>query len=173
MRNIKENIPENSIILAYQGIFNQDSIMGLGEVLAKEMTLLVNKQFAGLVFSIFIEMAQNVMHYSFMRSLSGSGIGSICIYYEQKGYNLETINPIVPSAQSALLQRINEINKLSPDDLKRKCLQIRRFDKGLSGGGAGLGLIEIARRSANPLQAVFQNKNENSLDFILKVTLKH
>jgi len=170
--NIQDNLSERPIIVDYQGIFSQEVIMELGEVLSKEISSLESEPFCKRVFSIFIEMAQNVQYHSSRKSVSASGLGMVRIFRDHTGYYLETSNPVNESAQSELRQRVQEINQLNPLQLKEKCIQTRRFEKAVSGKGAGLGLIEIARWSGQPLSILFQKNQEGYLNFIFRVSVK-
>lgn len=163
---------EKSLIVAYKGIFSQEVILELGEVLARDIALLENEQFSRKVFGVFIELSQNLKNYSAKKDASGSGQGRLRVFRDQTLYYLETCNRITPSERVVLKGRIQEINLMKADRLKQKYNQIRMFGKSVPGKGAGLGLIDIARRTGNPIRATFRKINENNLELVLKVSLK-
>jgi hypothetical protein len=78
------------------------------------------------------------------------------------------------------------MKKKSPQGLKDRLAQIEGADKdtirqlyrdGMSqateheGPGSGLGLLEIARRSTQPISYTFVDVDENSVDFILSAAI--
>jgi hypothetical protein len=80
----------------------------------------------------------------------------------------------------------NRIHKNETHQLKERLHQIETADKdtirqmyreGMSnasehdGPGAGLGLLEIARRSTHPIAYTFEEVDEHHVDFILSATI--
>jgi hypothetical protein len=63
---------------------------------------------------------------------------------------------------------VNEINRMGAPELKSSYLLKRRQKVEKSNGGAGLGLMDIARRSGQPLGIGFLTEGEGKLRFYLR-----
>jgi len=161
---------EGDIILAFNGIMSQDVVVGFGDVLRSELNIgnplsVVNKAFA-----VFIEMAQNLMHYSAQRVESNGktiGVGAIFIIRTHDGYGIVSANLITERQRQHLEKRGNMVNNLSKDDLKEFYLRKRREFADMESKGAGLGFIDIVRRSGEPIWFKFEQAEQEKLIFFL------
>jgi len=68
-----------------------------------------------------------------------------------------------------LQTKISDINTLGKDELKDLYMKVLTTGKMSAKGGAGLGLIDIARKSGRKLNAAFHKINEQCADFYLQV----
>ena len=64
-----------------------------------------------------------------------------------------------------LKAKLEDLNKLSPDELKQRYLEIMSSSGLSEKGGAGLGLIEMMRKSGNKLAYDFRSINDSSSYF--------
>ncbi len=71
-------------------------------------------------------------------------------------------NVVDLSSYSILKDKLKDINEKNPDDLKKLYLEILKAGVFGEKGGAGLGLLQMARRSSNPIQYNFSPVNEES-----------
>ena len=71
-------------------------------------------------------------------------------------------NVVDLSSYSILKDKLKDINEKDPDDLKKLYLEILKAGVFGEKGGAGLGLLQMARRSSNPIQYNFSPVNEKS-----------
>ena len=71
-------------------------------------------------------------------------------------------NVVDLSSYSILKDKLKDINEKDPDDLKKLYLEILKAGVFGEKGGAGLGLLQMARRSSNPIQYNFSPVNEES-----------
>ena len=69
-------------------------------------------------------------------------------------------NVVDLSSYSILKDKLKDINEKNPDDLKKLYLEILKAGVFGEKGGAGLGLLQMARRSSNPIQYNFSPVNE-------------
>lgn len=84
---------------------------------------------------------------------------------------ISTKNKIALKDIALLDQQIDEINSMSPDELKklwRKTIQEGEFSKK---GGAGIGIIEMARKSKSPLKKEFVPINDTEALFFLGIEI--
>lgn len=157
-------------ILAFDGVLSQDAIVGLGDVLRSELHFYHPLSIVNKVFAIYIEMTQNILHYSNERiDCNGKSIGqgSVYVIAVDDGYELITTNLISEKQHRYLEKKCNLINSLSKEDLKEFYLKRRRKIGETESKGAGLGFIDIVRRSGNPVVFQFEPVSESQFLFYL------
>lgn len=159
------------MLLAFQGAFSQENIVLLAGTVRNEVESRGDPAAGKRAFSIFVEMAQNVLHYSQDRGPSGKGMGRFLLFQIPEGFQMLTVNPIEPSQMDFLKQRVSEINRMGAAELKSIYLTRRRQKLTSSNGGAGLGLMDISRRSGSPLGIGFLPEGQGKLSFFLRATL--
>ena len=127
-------------------------------------------------FHILIECLQNVFHHqtNLPKESINADFSMTGFVIKSDGKDLYTIitgNYLLNSEVENLTKRINEVNSLSPEALRS------HFQKTLAGnefsekGGAGLGIIEMARKSGNQLSFEFNNINNKYSFFSLAITI--
>jgi len=154
---------DNEIIFAFNGVITQDLIVSLGETIRCELSLQTNSKLINRVFAVFIEIAQNVMHYSDEKFNYGNksyGKGQLILMKNPEGYEVVASNRVNSNQKKILSEKSHLINTLNQEELKELYLKTRRQKKIDSLKGAGLGFIDIARRSGLPLQVEFEDIND-------------
>ena len=112
------------------------------------------------IFHIFVECAQNLYHhivpYEIVnREFGNSKIGVILLTKEGDGCRITTGN-FVPKEKSEKLQKlIDKINGLDGERLKQLYRDTVSNNGFSEKGGAGLGMIDMARKSRHKLQCKF------------------
>jgi len=109
------------------------------------------------IYFIMVEGLQNVTRHQdevIDETTDYSGIFAI----QKKGarYLITTGNLIVNSKVDSLKQKLERVNSLDREDLKKLHREILSTGELSDKGGAGLGLIEMARRSGNKLLFDFE-----------------
>jgi len=146
-------------ILAFNGVMSQEVIVGLGEVLRSELHQFHPLNIVNKVFAVFIEMTQNVLHYSLLKSDSNGksyGQGSIFVLVTPYGYNLVTVNLINENQKNYLQNKCETVNSLNEDEIKSHYLNRRKKQAEDGSKGAGLGFIDIVRRSGQQITFQFE-----------------
>ena len=108
------------------------------------------------VFSVYIEMSQNIRNYATSHGFSDSeSSATVVIAAAEAGhYAVCAGNFVEMEDGQALLKRIHELALCDKAQLKLLYKQqLRQPHSQTPGQGAGLGLIEIARRSSQPMKA--------------------
>jgi hypothetical protein len=151
------------VVLAFNGVMSQDSIIGLGEVLRSELHHIHPLSIVNKIFAIFIEMTQNVLHYSFLRAeINGKSIGKgiVLVFSTETGYSLLTANLVNEKQQSNLKDKCEHVNSLNEDQIKEHYLNRRRRLAEGDSKGAGLGFYDIVRRSGMPVDYAFETTSD-------------
>ena len=79
-------------------------------------------------------------------------IGILIFTEDSTGYKLYSGNLIKNSSVQKLSSHIDLVNKLNPEELKMEYNRRRKIDPDIESKGAGLGFIEIARKSNTPIE---------------------
>lgn len=169
----------NRILFCYSGPIAQSSIEGVGSTLRKNLEVEEAGNMAIFsVFSIFIEQVQNILNYS-AEKLGNSEemdnelrVGIVVIGHEEnEDYFIYCGNRIFNADIPKLSEKIDNINGLNKDELKVLYKERRRMDVEPGSKGAGLGLIEIARRAGKPLEYSFKEIDDIFSFFSIRVVV--
>ncbi|MCC7430191.1 hypothetical protein IT568_05045 [bacterium] len=170
-----ESMVAKNILLAFKGTISQNILVGLGEMIKDKLMFdtrhyVVSKK----VFSIFIELAQNIFYYSAEKINLGNtkaGSGILVIKECEKFYTISSGNKIENSKATEIVQNCEFINQLDKNKLKEFYKEKLNTPKELSQNGGGVGLIDIARKSGNKLNTKIIKINENYSFFVLSVNI--
>jgi len=165
------------ILFCYSGPIAQSSIEGVGATLRRNLAIEDADSTTTIsVFSIFIEQVQNVLNYSADRLHKSDEldnelrIGMVVIGREENGkYFIYCGNRIYNHDIAKITDNLELIRKLSKDELKALYKERRRMEPEPGSKGAGLGLIEMARRSVSPIDYSFEKIDEEFSFFSIKV----
>jgi hypothetical protein len=86
-------------------------------------------------------------------------------------YYITSANVIENSNIEYLSNKLNQINQLDKDQLKQLYMDILENEGLSSKGGAGLGLVEMARKSGQKLEFYFHRIDEHFSNFYLQIRL--
>jgi hypothetical protein len=149
---IKELTEKDGIVfLAYGGFLSQTLISGMTEALEKETQ--DNQLDMGLsshIFTIFIELAQNMMNYSKKKSSDANELksqGLIVVGKDELGrYYVHSQNVVSLEDKQSIEPKLIEIHSLDKEGIKQRYKELRRSGKNTHGKGGGIGFYEIAKR---------------------------
>lgn len=164
----KNNLPEDFLI-SYKGIYSQnllEDILAASE--AKLLSMNEGTKLRRKVYSILVEILQNIHHHSRVQE----NCSIIFILSKQKDYySIVTGNYIATENVEILQNHLDNINTLDKKELKKLYLDKLYNGKISEKGGAGLGMLDIARRSGEKLIYEFYKTNEKTSFFSLKVNI--
>ena len=142
----------------YRGSFTQTLTRKILSLAESNLQRLVDKSsLQNRIYFIMVEGLQNVTRHQekvLDEVVDYSGIFAI----QKKGsrYLITTGNLIVNSKVDSLKQKLERVNSLDREELKKLHREILSTGELSDKGGAGLGLIEMARRSGNKLLFDFE-----------------
>ena len=162
------------LILVYQGDFTQEttkSILTMAErsLEASEEDPAIKRK----VFNVMVEALQNIVKHN---AQTDGGVAPrhtaiFLIGKESNHYAIMCGNPVHKNSVSALkktLERINSLDREGLKDLYKKIIQDATIsDK----GGAGLGFVDMARKSGEKLWYDFPEMSGDYCFFSLKVNV--
>jgi hypothetical protein len=169
-RRIRDKMMKERLMFVYRGVVTNENSEPLLVLLEKEME---NSEFGFLgrkrLFMFVLESLQNVTRHSTKNEYAAM---SMVVYSKtDNGYTVTTGNVLQKASVEELRQRLVEINSLDPEEIRnvyRKMLSSAEFS---NKGGAGLGLIEMAKKTGNNLDYDFISLDENLSYFILSKTI--
>lgn len=165
--DLKERLKKNGIIISFTGPFSQGIIEEIGEALKQHLKDEdFNKGVMYKIFSAFIEQTQNVKNYASSFSdeeeeakIQSSGV--MIIGYKNDEYFIYSGNLIKNEDVDDLKSKLDKINNMNSKELKKLYRKKLREDMKKESGGAGLGLIEIAKQSSRDLEYSFFEQEES------------
>ena len=165
----------NEVMLTYSGYMSQSLLTSIAAVLRQQIEQeQVPKRVMRNIFSVFVEQYENVVRYSddLMddETEQDHRYGIIAISKMNGSYVLNCGNTIRSARVEELRKRLQELKDMSADDLKAFYRQKLRSDPEEGSKGAGVGLIEIARRSTE-FDFEFLDLQEGNQFFVLKSVL--
>lgn len=177
--NIQNMVEQDGIIfLTYGGFLTQTLISGMTEALEQEaQDNALNMGVANNIFTIFIELSQNVMNYSKSKNKDCKEIKSEGLIVVGKdddlNYYLHSQNIIAKEDKEKIEPKLNEIVTMSKDDLKKRYRELRRSGRDAHEKGGGIGFYEIAKRS-DSVNFEFKEINESKFyfHFVSKIKTK-
>jgi hypothetical protein len=162
-------IEDNHVVLAFQGMITNYVLTAIGRNLrSMESDEVLSKR----IFGIVVELAQNINLHSAERSYSEAderevGIGTIAISETEHQYRFSSGNMIDSSRVEDIQSRCKLINSLDDKQLRELFLEQRRMAEDKDSAG----LIQMVRRSGNPLGYEFIPANDQHTFFILSVSI--
>lgn len=165
----------NNLHIIYEGDFNQDITKHVLRITEKSIdpdriSIGVRKK----IFNIMIEALQNICKHQHVAASSDSSDYQPAIFMigiSADSYFIVTGNQILTETAPLLQARIEQINSQDSDGLKKMYKEARLKSTISEVGGAGLGLIDIARKSGNKLMYRFDQKSERTMFFSLMTTI--
>lgn len=106
------------------------------------------------IFSILIESLQNIRLHSF-KSLVREELAGVIVVKFSDYYDISVTNLTDENGRLILENRINEINALSMEQLKKRYMETMTDGVISDKGGAGLGIITIALKSRDRIAYTF------------------
>ena len=175
--SFRKQIIEHDIILSFEGKMSQGVLVSLVDTLKerlKDSDSDPKQRMTRKVFSIFVEMAQNIQYHSGESVIidgKETGVGVIVIREDEKNYVLTSGNNVSSDDVSKLKQYCDELNNLDSTQLKKLYKERLHSERPTDAKGAGIGLIDIGRKSGVALNYEIQLIDEHTQFFSLSITL--
>lgn len=162
------------LILVYDGDFTQETTKSILSM--AERNLDSSGEDSGIkrkVFNVMVEALQNIVkHSSEQGSQAGSLISKSAIFMiskDDKRYCILTGNPIPKANVAKLTKNLDELNGKDKEGLKEMYKEIIKNTQISEKGGAGLGFVDMARKSGEKLEFTFDNMDSEYDFFCLNV----
>lgn len=167
---------EGIVFLTYGGFLSQALIAGMTEALEKEA---INNDLSmgesNNIFTIFIELAQNMMNYSKTKLENCEKVESEGLIVVGRAsdnlYFIQSQNIVSLTDKEKISPKLEEILTLDRDGIKKRYRELRRSGKNTHDKGGGIGFYEIGKR-ADKIEYDFKNINEDKFYFQFKAYIE-
>ena len=163
---------EDNVMLAFKGGVTSDLLTSLLQVAESKLESMeeppkVKKK----IFNILVECFQNVYHHldKPVQSDDETQSAILMVGKEEEDYVIMTGNHIENDKVQKLKNKIEMVNSMDQNSLKSLYREVLNNEEITDKGGAGLGIIDIARRSGRKLDYEFKDVNDEHSYFSLKV----
>lgn len=172
--DLHRTMMSQNLILVYQGDFTQESTKSI--LAMAERNLDSSGEESSIkrkVFNVMVEALQNIVKHSdeLVDGQIRSHAAIFLIGKEKKCYSIMSGNPIRKVNIPPLNKALEHINGLDKDGLKELYKEIIKNTTISEKGGAGLGFVDMARKSGEKLDYSFPELNEEYAFFCLKVNV--
>ncbi len=165
---------EHHLILVYEGEFTQEitkSILAMAERnmdSSGEESSVKRK-----VFNVMVESLQNIVKHADANGSAETTSHSavFMIGRSEEEYVITTGNPIENQTIGVLTDKLDKVNSLDRDGLKQLYKEIIKNTEISEKGGAGLGFVDIARKSGRKLEYNFAKIDEETSFFSLTASI--
>ena len=162
---------DHFIKLVYHGLISSekaDTLINIFEQLIgqNEASVKIQKR----AFYILVEALQNVVRHQAKPDSPLTRNGGTLIFQYLDGQFMFTLKNLVETGHTdSLKKKIDSLNKMNKDNLNKYYKKILKNDVLSDKGGAGLGLIEIARKSENTLHYDIREADDTYSYFYLNM----
>ncbi|MFN4089699.1 MAG: SiaB family protein kinase [Alphaproteobacteria bacterium] len=174
--DIRETFDRQQILICFNGPFSRSIIEELGNAVRSYMESQSIAKTAILdVFSVFVEQTQNVRNYLAGKPAAGDGAsaldsGTVVIARLDDRYVVTCGNVVEAGDAADLARRLDELAALDRAGLRALYKEQMRRPRSET-GGAGLGLIDMARKASAPLEYSVQPIDDRFSFFSLRVAV--
>lgn len=171
-----DKMEQNNIMLSFKGDITSDLLTSILQIMeAKLDNFQEEPKIKKKVYNVLVECLQNLYHHMDEVATMGKDekirsaifmIGKI-----ENNYNIITGNYIKNENIANLKKLLEDINKLSKEELKEYYKEVLNNGEMSLKGGGGLGMIDIARKTGGKLNFEFTPIDQNYSFFSLNVNI--
>ncbi|MFD1007070.1 MULTISPECIES: biofilm regulation protein kinase SiaB [Oceanisphaera] len=163
--SIREQFNKNHILLCFNGPISRSLIEEIGKALKNYLQEDNALPSAAMdVFGVYIELTQNIRHYAArMKYSETEGSATVVVARNAEGsYLVLAGNQVELADGQAMCHRINQLTEMDKAELKKAYkTQLRQPRSDDAASGAGLGLLDVARKSSHPMVAKLVDTGSN------------
>lgn len=175
LHDIEVELLETDVVYTFSGIVTYNLLTTSSTALRTDLEKLngTSTKLRNL-YAVITEMFQNIMNYSSKtKFIDGKdiGIGTCVVRLRDDGYIVLMGNQIFKKDEIILKDKLDKIRSLDKDGIKAYYKDVRRSGRDMHSQGAGLGFLEIAKKSVDKLEYHFTNINDDYSYFELKILI--
>ena len=173
--SLHDEMASNGFSLVYHGEFSHDTMKMFTSMTEKDLDKVnEEKSIRRKVFHVMVETLQNMTRHSDEYNDETNdqiGNGLFIIGKKEGSYYIITANKIKADKIDPLRTSIDKINAMNKEELKQLYKKQIKEGKLSEKGGAGLGLIDIARKTGQKLDYQFLPLDMENYFFLLKIKI--
>jgi hypothetical protein len=177
IQSFYHQLQDKGIIFSFSGPVSQSLLEGIGQTLKQKMSLEeTSTNVTHKVFSIFVELMQNIINYSAQRVTPQEAdqelsYGVLIVGKEEEHFYIISGNYIQEDQKDPLQEKLAKIKSMDKDELKHYYKQQRRLQADEASKGAGLGFIEMARKATHPIEFEIAGMENGYSFFVVKAII--
>jgi len=166
----------NNLIIVYEGEFTQEITKSVLAMAERNMDSIgESASVKRKVFNVMVESLQNIVkHAEDLNEQDEDGLKNNAIFIlgkQANEYIVTSGNPVKNEVVQSLSSKLDKVNALDKDGLKELYKEIIKNGELSERGGAGLGFVDMARKSGEKLQYGFDPINDEFSFFALQVVV--
>ncbi len=172
--DLHKTMLERNLILVYEGEFTQEITKSVLAMAERNMDSMGEESnIKRKVFNVMVECLQNIVKHGEELIVQKEQKPSAIFMIGKQGgaYIITSGNPIKNEEVDKLRSKLEQINGLDRDGLKQLYKDIIKNTDLSEKGGAGLGFVDMARKSGQKLEFDFHPVDEKYSFFSLKTTI--
>ncbi|WP_027419283.1 SiaB family protein kinase [Crocinitomix catalasitica] len=174
--DIYQMLEKKNVILAFQGVMTSELLTSILQIMETKMDRLEETpKIKKKVFNILVECLQNLYHHIDLDEIDdGNREENSSLFMIAKTNNMYTIttgNYMKNAEVENLENKLGLINSMSSEELKTYYKEVLIQGTMSEKGTAGLGMIDIARKSGKSLEFNFLEINKDLTFFSLSVKI--
>jgi len=169
---IERMMVDNQLLLAYKDNINEETADQLIAMVDSKMVGFdEEKKIKKKVFNVLVECLQNVSRHAEPEKGKDHESSILLIGRNENSFFIITGNMMSNDKTEHLKEKLDQINLLNPEELRDRYKELMNKMEFSDKGGAGLGLLDIARKSANKFEYDFRKLSDKKTYFTLKVNI--
>lgn len=176
INRVQKMVDKDGIIfLSYGGYLSQALISGMTEALEKEAEEHgIHMSIANNMFTIFIELSQNIMNYSKSLDENTHKPQGLIIVSKDTDHNyyIHSQNIVSLQDKEKVEPKLLEIQSLDKQSIKKRYRELRKSGQNTHSKGGGIGFYEIAKK-CNSIEYDFTKIQEDRYYFHIKTIILH
>jgi len=175
--DIYKQLEEKNVILSFKGMMTSELLTTILQIMESKMDKFEERpKIKKKVFNILVECLQNLYHHieediDDAETAQNERNSLFMIAKTTTTYTITTGNYMKPVEVPNLRDKLELINGMSKEELKAYYKQVLNEGTMSAKGTAGLGMIDIARKSGKKLDYNFSPINDNLTFFSLSVKI--
>jgi len=169
---------QNNVLLLFKGSLNADLVSSILQLTESKLIVLNEKsKVKKKIFNILVECLQNVyLHLDKMENanvISGDDSAIVIIGKTDEDYHIITGNYVEHENCKKLKDNLDFLKTLDNDQLKEKYNEVLNNNQYSDVGGAGLGLIDMLRKSGRRVEYNIKPFDDKYSFFSVVVKISH
>ena len=163
---------QEEVIISYRGPLNDVLLSEFGHGIRTNSS--IPPKVSKKIFTVFMELAQNVLYYSQEINHFGERepIGALIVLKNNDFYQILTNNLIQSKTIHNLENKCLMVNTLKRSALRDYKRELRNAPKEVESKGAGIGMVQAALVSQNPLEFDFKELDEDFAYYTIMAKVK-
>ncbi len=178
--NLYKTMEQENILLSFKGVVTSDLLTSVLQIMETKMDYMEESpKTKKKVFNVLVECLQNLYHHidvndenaAEQRRIIEQKSALFLIAKEGDFFNIRTGNYVDKDSAHELSSKLDKINSMDKEELKSYYQEVLNNGNLSEKGTAGLGMIDIARKSGNKLEYQLLDVNETTSFFCLNVKI--